>query len=291
MRSCELDGEKVERVLTFSVHEAALRHKDRQQYWVSIEKPEVNLQDVAESMTKKGGYWNEPELRRKYAAKVCSVLRLLAKSLCHLHSRGVVHGDLCLDSCGKFDNTWKVLGRMEVQIIGEQFDSSRFQQSFPPEALYSADQDSTIYDSDTPPVFFRDSMIADPSIDIWAFGKLAFEAVMGKPLVEFEAKKPSDDVVALLDILEWNEGSMKSVFTELLEAGGIAESGAELFTSCLFPRPADRPASMEEILSHPFWKENQKTRDKTKKRIRRRNTDSISVFTEASKSLFTETSD
>jgi serine/threonine protein kinase len=282
----------VEEAFTFSVYEGGVKHHDTpQQFWVSIERPEVTLKDVADSMVKKGGYWNEPELRSKYAAKVCSVLRLIAKSLRHLHSRGVIHGDLNLDSCGKFEHAWKLLGRIDVQAIGQPFDTSRFQQSFPPEALHSADQKSTVFDSDAPPVSFKDSIVANPSIDIWAFGKLAYEAITGKPLVEFEAKKPSDDVVALLDVMEWNESSMQDIFTELLESGGIAESGADLITSCLFPRPEDRPASMEAILSHRFWQENHRQRDKSKRSRRRRNTDSISAFTETSKSLFTEASD
>lgn len=278
----------MEKVFTFSVNEGGPRHtKDSEQYWLCTEKPEVTLRDVTESMNKKGGYWHEPELRSKYASKVCSVLRLVAKSLFHLHSRGVVHGDLSLESCGKFEHAWKLRGRIDVQTIGKPFDICRFGSSFPPEALYSADQDSNVCDSDSPPISFRDSMVADVAVDIWGFGKLAYEAIMGKPLVEFETNKPSDDVVLLLDVMEWNESSMKEIFLELLEHGGIPETGADLFTSCLFPRPVDRPPTMEAILSHPFWKDNQKTREKTKRRRRQRNTGS-SNFMEASKSLLTE---
>lgn len=281
----------MEEVCIFSVNEGGGKnHGTPQQFWISTERPEVTLKDVAASMIKKGGYWNEPELRTKYAAKICSVLKIIAKSLRHIHSRGVIHGDLNLESCGKFDHSWKLLDRLSVQAIDQPFDMSRFQQSFPPESLHSVDNNSAVFDSDTP-VSFKDSIIACPAIDIWAFGKLAYEAIMGKPLVEFGAKRPSDDVVALLDVMDWGESSMRDIFTELLESGGIAESGAELFTSCLFARPEDRPVSMEAVLSHRFWHENQRQREKSRRARRRRNTDSISAFNENTKSLFTEESD
>jgi len=289
LRAYELDETKLEEVNTFSVWEGG--DGSSEQSWVSIERPEATLKDVADSMMRKGGYWNQPDLRSKYATKVCLVLRLVAKSLQHLHSSGAVHGDLCLQSCGKFERDWKILGRMELQPLGRAFDTSRFQQSFPPESLHSSELDINIYDTDAPPVSFKQSIIAHPSIDIWAFGKLAYEAILGKPIVAYDANLPANDVVALLEVMEWNEDCLKDVFHELLEFGGIAESGAELFTSCLFPQPEDRPKSMDEILSHPFWKENAKQRDKARGSRRRRNTDSISAFTETSKSLFSELSD
>lgn len=280
--------DKVEEVLIFFVNEGGYGgHEDKpRQHWISVEQPEVTLRDVADSMVRKGGYWNQPDLRRKYASKVCSVLKIIAKSLHHLHSNGLLHGDLSLGSCGKFEQSWKVLGRMDFQEIGDPFDTTRFQNSFPPESLQMDNRNSNYYDSDVVHASFKTSIVSDPSIDIWAFGKLAYETIMGRPLVDFETKKPSDDPVALLEIMDWDERSLKKIFTDLLESGGIAESGAELFTSCLFARPQDRPKSMDEILSHPFWKENQKRREKSKSKKSRRNTDSVSKFSSTSKPLF-----
>ena len=260
--------------------------KSLEQFWVCIEEPEATLGDVARSMSNKGGYWDNLELRTKYSAKVCSVLRLLAKSLRYLHSRGAVHGDLSLESCGKFHNGWKLRGVLQLQQIGKPFDASRFQRAFPPEALYSPEEGSTIFDSDAPPVAFRESIIAAPSIDIWSFGKLAYEAIMGKELVSFEKTKPSDDAITMVEVMEWDEGCMKKIFFELCEVGGITENGAELIASCLFPRPEDRPTDMEEILRHSFWRENQKRRVKSRGDRRRRHTDSFSAFTDTS--LFTD---
>jgi hypothetical protein len=85
---------------------------------------------------------------------------------------------------------------------------------------------------------------------------------MGKPLVDYDRKKnPSVDVAALLRVLEWDQSDMQAVFSELLESG-IEESGADMITSCLFPDPKDRPASIQEVLDHPFWIDMRKHRSK-----------------------------
>jgi serine/threonine protein kinase len=141
-----------------------------------------------------------------------------------------------------------------------------------------------VYDSDDPPVSFRPKLIADPSIDIWSFGQVCYESLVGKPLVEFDKRRrPSEDVASLLQIMEWDQSNMESVFTDLLESG-IEESGAELITSCLFPNPKDRPASMDEILDHRFWRDMRKYRSKKN----RKTGDSVETSS-SSKSLLTET--
>jgi serine/threonine protein kinase len=285
-----LNSDYFEKVLTFSVNEDGSQLQGApQQYCISIECPQLTLDKVVDGMIKNGGYRHDPDLRRKYAAKVCAVLRLIGKALRHLHASGGVHGDVCMENCGNFDHAWKLLGRMDVQRIGETFNPSRYHHSFPPEALQLDEQEGGICDSDDAPVSFRTTLIADPSLDIWAFGKLAYESVLGKPLVEFDkTKRPKDDVVSLLEVMEWDEFSMKDIFTDLLDSG-IPESGAELIVSCLFPRPEDRPGSMDYILSHPFWKEMSRYRERSKKP--RRRGDSQSVYTESPESIFTETSE
>jgi ankyrin repeat protein len=230
-----------------------------QQRCVSIERPQLTLDKVVYGMT---GYQDNLKLRLKYAAKVCSVLRLIGKSLRHLHSSGIVHGNVCMETCGKFQDGWKLLERLDVQIAGENFNSLRFRQTFPPESLELSEQDGAIYDSDNAPVSFVKNLTAHPAIDVWAFGQICYEALVGKPLVDFDrTKTPSEDVVALLQIMEWNQSNMEKVFSDLLESG-IEESGADLITSCLFANPDDRPSSMDEILEHQFWMDMRKHRSK-----------------------------
>eukprot|EP00535_Pseudo-nitzschia_heimii_P011714 CAMPEP_0197194038 /NCGR_PEP_ID=MMETSP1423-20130617/28542_1 /TAXON_ID=476441 /ORGANISM="Pseudo-nitzschia heimii, Strain UNC1101" /LENGTH=1808 /DNA_ID=CAMNT_0042647399 /DNA_START=40 /DNA_END=5466 /DNA_ORIENTATION=+ len=279
-----------------SADKDSAREPQQQQRCVAIERPKLTLKEVVDRMAKNGGYNSgNPEKRLKYSAKICAVLRLIAKALLHLQEAGVVHGNICMETCGKFeDSSWKLLERLGVQTIGKPFDPARFLHSFPPESLesLSAETDAqekdgeTVFDSDRPMVSFSNDFVADVSIDIWAFGKICYESLVGKPLIEFDSESndtPSDDVLALLQTSEWNMSNMESVFADLLESG-IEESGADMITSCLFPSPSDRPGGMEEILENQFWEDIRKHRSPRKPRRSRRSGDSVST----SVSLFTD---
>ncbi len=255
--------------------------EQQQQRCVAIERPRLTLKEVVEGMSNNGTYDSgNADKRMKYSAKICSVLKLIGRALRHLHEAGVVHGNVSMETCGKFeDSSWKLMERLGVQVIGKPFDPARFLHSFPPESLeaLSADNDpqeeegGTIFDSDRPLVSFSKDFIADVSTDIWAFGKICYESLVGKPLIDFDADSsdsPSDDVVALLQTSEWNVSNMETVFADLLQAG-IGESGADMITACLFPSPGDRPVDMDEILNNPFWQEIRKHRSPRKGRNRR----------------------
>lgn len=283
----------MEEVLTFvdgnaGSEEQQQRDDIRQQFCISIELPQVTLDRVVQGMVKKGGYQNDKILRKKYAAKMCAVLRLIAKALRHLHKAGVIHGDVCMENCGKFEHAWKLLGRMEVQPIGKSFNLARFHQSFPPEALQLDETEGTVYDSDVAAISFR-PLASNVATDIWAFGKLAYETLVGKALVEFDpAKKTFDDTVSLLEIMEWDQSNMETVFKDLLDSG-VTESCADLVTSCLFPNPEDRIGSMDEILEHEFWKDMRQFRERSSP-MKRRSDAASSVFSESpQKSIFSDT--
>jgi hypothetical protein len=78
---------------------------------------------------------------------------------------------------------------------------------------------------------------------------------------------------------------LKSVFTGLLESG-VTDSCAEMITSCLFPNPQDRPASMDAILDDPFWKDMRQYRERSTPWMQSSPTGGFSAA--SSKSLFTE---
>lgn len=284
MLQVELDDMYVEEVNVFVEYTDELNDlvgATAQQRCVSIERPQLTLDKVVAGMIKNGCYAGDPEMRKKYAAKVCSVLRLIGKAIRHLHNAGVVHGNVSMEACGKFDEMWKLRERLSVQVFGEPFDPTRFAESFPPEALVLSEEDAGVSDSDFAAVSFRPSFNAHPSIDVWAFGKLAYECLVGKPLVEFDkSKETSNDSISMLQIMEWDQSNMKEVFSNLLDSG-LGESGADLITSCLFPIPEDRPSTMDEILSHEFWQEMKQYRSKRRSSPRKKH-GSRSVRTDGS---------
>ena len=257
--SFDLDPLLVQQVDVFV---ESMDNQSVQKRCVSIEQPLLTLDKVVSGMKQNGGYQDNTKLKMKYAAKVCGVLRLIGKALRYLHSSGIVHGNVCMEKCGKFSNGWKLLEQLDVQVAGETIDVSRFGRTFPPESLELSNQEGAIYYSDNAPVSFVKNLTAQPAIDVWAFGQICYEALVGKPLVDYDrTKKPSQDIAALLQVMEWNQSDMQTVFSSLLESG-IEESGADLITSCLFPNPGDRPSSMDEILGHQFWTDMKKYRSK-----------------------------
>lgn len=267
--------------------------EEQPQRCVAIERPRLTLDKVVEGFSKNGGYYdttagdkNSQELRLRYSSKICSVLRLIGKALQHLHEHGVVHGNVCMETCGKFEDSWKLLERLDIQPIGKPFDATRFRNSFPPESLrwLSSDQDQHI-DSDGPTVGFCEDLATEVSIDVWGFGKLCYESLVGKPLIDFEQSAARDDAVAVLQIVEWSLSSLESVFADLMESG-IGEAGAELVTACLFPQGDQRPTTMKEILSHGFWQDIRQHRSPRKGRNRRRRKNGDSV--ESTVSLLTD---
>ena len=287
LHAFEIDSLYTEEVSTFGIGDGLQSQDSGQEYCISIEYPQLSLDRVVDGMVQKGRYLHDVTLQKKYAAKISYVLRSIAKALKHVHDAGAVHGNVCLENCGRFEQSWKLRGRLGLTRIGETFDISRFHQAFPPEFLTVNDQEGEVCDSDEAPVSFRSGIVASPAIDIWAFGKLAYEAIVGQPMIGFDSSKRTDeDVVSLLEILEWDQSNMKTVFENLLDSG-VPESGADLITSCLFANPGERPSSMYQILDNPFWKEMRRFREQTK-RARRQDDATSSVFTGVPGSIYTE---
>ena len=103
LRDIELDPAYFEEVLTFRADkqgESPETTSRSQQHCISIERPQLTMSKVVLGMIEKGSYRQNPDLRRKYTAKVCAVLRLIGKSLLHLHGAGAVHGNgKCCSGC------------------------------------------------------------------------------------------------------------------------------------------------------------------------------------------------
>jgi len=182
-----------------------------------------------------------------------------------LHQQGIVHGRITLEACGKFeDNEWKVMDLIGMQFIGEALSSMRFSPCAPPEAVQWFD--TQVGDEGDADVDLYETIPASCALDIWAFGKLMYEALIGKPLLLSSPDLGFDDdndddgddnhthnSRTIHELGIWDEDNLRHVINEVEEAA-IGTIGADLISHCLCPDPEDRPVSMEEILSHPYWK-------------------------------------
>lgn len=243
----------------FGVHESTdddASDVTPQQFCVAIELPSLTLDRVVEGMLKSDEYNRNPDMRTRYFSKVSVVLRLVAKSLRHFHEVGVVHGDVCLENCGKFDDMWKLTSSLGMQPIGTRFDVSRMGAASPPEAVeLLRNIVETRGQEMSSRATFKGDIVAEPAIDIWAFGKLMFEVLTGEPLIQFDPdKEPHQDNRALLTLERWNEDDLRECIV-LMKDCGVSTLGIDLVSHCLLPDPSERPGSMGEILEHKFWKD------------------------------------
>lgn len=251
LRENELDFALVEKVLIFAVGEDGSEPVDGEptQYYVAIERPNLTLGGVVTGMLENEECQIDLAVRQRYSGKVFSVLRVVAKALQHLHSQGIVHGNVCMENFGKYNDKWKLADSLGMQRIDGRFESSRFDQSAPPECIGPASNTATEHQA-----CFRHGMVTEASIDSWAFGKLAYEVLTGEELVEFEKNKNvNQNHQALLDIMHWSNFDQEKVLLKLKRVG-ISNVGIDLIVQCLAPRAEGRP-NMDQILKHPVWKE------------------------------------
>ncbi|KAL7470976.1 hypothetical protein ACHAXS_011265 [Conticribra weissflogii] len=219
-------------------------------YCVSIEKAKMTLAQVVGGMPRNHEYRNNTDLLARYYGKVKSVMRQVCKALSHLHENGIVHG--CVDSLhvGKFLETWKITGIIGSVAIGENLRLDRLGLHSPPEAFIrpSPRVTGSIENEDTP---LRMMLRAEPTVDVWAFGKLLYEVIVGESLFSIFLDHV-DETTSAKFVSRWSTDCLDIISNELLEAG-IGSSGVELIVSCLAPTKEDRPATNWVVLQHPFW--------------------------------------
>lgn len=169
--------------------------------------------------------------RLQLIRKIKKVLRKLAYAIHSLHKKDIVHGRLSLENFGKFeDGSWKLSG-----LIGCQSSRNPIYGPHVPEAV--------TFNKGIPQLL--DTYPASPSIDVWAFGKVIYEALVGKPLIA------RNENMYLSIMGYWDENSLTQVVSAV-EKNGNGSVAADLITHCLCGDPQKRP-TIEEILSHPFW--------------------------------------
>ena len=248
-REVDLDFTLFEELTMFSVGENGSSFAESpRQFCIAIERPQLTLSGVVSGMLGNEECQTNRDVRMRYAIKVFSVLRIVCKALSSLHNAGLVHGNISLTHIGKYETRWKVAEVLGLQRMGKTFDPDRFSPSSPPESVVPRQNSSKPHQ-----VAFRTDLETNAAIDVWAFGKLAFEALVGEPLIMFdESSEFDDDHRALMDILHWNEFNLEEV-ADKLRKSVVLEEGVRLILWCLSPSPDKRP-SVDEILGHDVWK-------------------------------------
>lgn len=246
----DVDAACFEDILAFSVggfdaNRGPLPEDGLRRYVIAIGRPELTLSGVVRGMLGNQDCQNDVNVRQRYSEKVFSVLRLVAKALQRLHAQGFVHGDVCLENCGKYEDEWKLSNILGAQKVGETFCHARLSSSAPPEAVGTLPETQAA---------FRIDLVVHPSLDSWAFGKLAYEVLVGDALIEFNVTKSVvDDHESLANLFRWSDFNVKDA-QEQLNRIGISESGVSMVANCLSPYKESRP-SMDEVLKHPVWSE------------------------------------
>eukprot|EP00978_Attheya_sp_CCMP212_P014915 scaffold38298_cov49-Attheya_sp.AAC.1 len=253
-KKVDFDRIAVEDIFNFCVHEyeGYASSSAPKQFCIAVEQPSTTLARIVDKFTNNPEYRAEREMFNKYLSKVGLVLRIIAKTIKELHARGIVHGNIGMRTCGKFGDEWKLMESIGCRMNNEEFQSSHLNENSPPEAVdFREDKQNNV-------AIFRSSLPAHYSVDLWAFGKLAFEVLVGEPLIPFDStQNVHDDSEALAAISSWNETDLRQVIRKL-EDTGMSSLGADMITHCLCANPIDRPESIDEVLNHPFWRDTKR---------------------------------
>lgn len=238
-----------------------LESSSKPQFCISIDQPELTLSDIIFNMDR-SKYLDDHERLTRYINKLRKVFKMIGEGINHLHSQGVVHGHINTNTCGKFDDGWKLLDLIGSNTIGSYLSTNRTSQSSPPEAVISEGKNMTSFR-------LSDHIVANISLDIWAFGKLMYEVLVGKQLIEIDSHKMVEtDDLFLGTLKNWNEDDLSNVVTEI-ETAGVGTLAADLISHCLCPFPEHRPKDMKDVLTHPYWNELKSFQNNARKSKRR----------------------
>jgi serine/threonine protein kinase len=256
LHNLEFDFRYCEEIVTFSVggndrNRGPLPNDGLRRFFISVERPSLTLTSIVRGMLRNHGCQTDSAVRRRYSEKVFSVLRMIALSLKWLHSQGFVHGSLNLESCGKFGANWKLMNLLGLQKIGETLDINRFSMTAPPEAVQISSRSGS-----EQRYVFRDNLVSHPSLDLWAFGVVAFEVLVGQPVIRLDANNDFDQN-SWKCLHQWSDSNLLEIRLQL-EQVGVSEAGIRLIIQCLSPS-ADARLSIDNVLQHSAWTETSST--------------------------------
>ena len=203
-------------------------------------------------------------------------LKKIGVALLHMHEKGLVHGDFGTHNIGKFGkNKWKLLGVGGSYVI----DSSSNNKTDPRRGFYhppeTIDLDKVSkavssskrllgisrsgHDNNGAPVHCVKSIVADPTLDIWAFGNVVYEAFVGAPLSPYICRgKRAMDANEYAKLGKWSDSRLKKSLDQLSESNKFRDVNEirlakDLLAKIFTRKPQHRLQTMREVLEHDLF--------------------------------------
>lgn len=186
------------------------------------------------------------DYRRAGKAYPSNELKRIGISLLHLHENGLVHTDFGPHSVGKFGPLFKMLGVSGCVEIGTPTDPKRGIYH-PPEAVIVG---NVIVDGQERKTATVISVVADHSVDIWAFGHMVFESVVGAPLSAYSHRGKRVKSSNLAKIARWDDHSLEKALRQVEDKDVLARN---VLRKLLHPDPKQRFKSIREVIADPFF--------------------------------------
>eukprot|EP00985_Skeletonema_marinoi_P026654 scaffold20856_cov138-Skeletonema_marinoi.AAC.2 len=186
------------------------------------------------------------DLRRAGKAFPSNELKRVAIALLHLHENGLVHTDFGPHSVGKFGPLWKLLGVGGCVPIGASTD--------PKHGIYHCPEtiriETVVIDGQERKTAKITSITASPAVDLWAFGHLVYESIVGAPLSAYSHRGKRVKSANLAKIARWDENSLKRALKHIDESDTLARDVVSKF---LHPDPRQRYQSLRDAIADPFF--------------------------------------
>eukprot|EP00804_Cyclotella_cryptica_P021597 CCRYP_005870-RA/>CCRYP_005870-RA protein AED:0.20 eAED:0.20 QI:295/1/1/1/0.88/0.8/10/1786/2243 len=186
------------------------------------------------------------DLRRAGKGFPSNELKRIGMSLLHLHENGLVHTDFGPHNVGKFGPLFKMLGVGGCVPAGGTTDP-KHGIYHPPEAVVV---ETVIIDGKERKTARVISITAEPSHDIWAFGNMVYEAIVGAPLSAYSHRGQRVKSSNLAKIARWDDQSLTKALRHIDEEDKLAR---DVISKLLHPNPSQRFQSIRDAIADPFF--------------------------------------
>ena len=238
-----------------ATHLVAARLCKEYPYAIVMEKAERNLLEII----------NNERLAAQPIATIRRVLWRIAQCVAAMHSQNIIHGDIKPRNIVRTKGQKYKLIDLDLALTGSEataqhrpgHDGLRRSAYASPEMLkWARAGDGNLEVEDTPQDGTNGCRLtlATTGVDMWSLGMLAYELVCGMPLVQQSYDQVTE--VSLNRLLAWR-GVSAADEDQVRQMHGAEDISVllELLRFTLASKIKDRPHTISEFLSHPFFEE------------------------------------